>query len=221
MGNPDGATPQVVVDKLIEAARNPRNHRYSHVARHPAPARGDRQALQAQARRRSRSRHGSDRHHGRERRAGASAVCDDRARRCGGLAEPRLSDSPVRRDHVAKGTRTCCPCRTRTTFLERLRRVVPGIAQAAEDAADFVPAQPHHHVRGSGVSDGNRGTGAAARHADRSRFRLCRSRLRRLHAAQHSAGAGRERCRGRDLLHVEELRHGGLARGLSASATRR
>ncbi len=29
MGNPDGATPQPVVDKLIEAARNPRNHRYS------------------------------------------------------------------------------------------------------------------------------------------------------------------------------------------------
>jgi alanine-synthesizing transaminase len=29
MGNPDGATPQAVVDKLIEAARNPRNHRYS------------------------------------------------------------------------------------------------------------------------------------------------------------------------------------------------
>ena len=29
MGNPDGATPQPVVDKLIEAARNPKNHRYS------------------------------------------------------------------------------------------------------------------------------------------------------------------------------------------------
>ena len=29
MGNPDGATPPVVVDKLIEAARNPRNHHYS------------------------------------------------------------------------------------------------------------------------------------------------------------------------------------------------
>jgi alanine-synthesizing transaminase len=29
MGNPDGATPQPVVDKLIEAVRNPRNHRYS------------------------------------------------------------------------------------------------------------------------------------------------------------------------------------------------
>ncbi|HYL74822.1 MAG TPA: aminotransferase class I/II-fold pyridoxal phosphate-dependent enzyme [Bryobacteraceae bacterium] len=29
MGNPDGATPEPVIQKLIEAARNPRNHRYS------------------------------------------------------------------------------------------------------------------------------------------------------------------------------------------------
>src|SRR5271169_2445294 len=29
MGNPDGATPRVVVAKLVEAARNARNHRYS------------------------------------------------------------------------------------------------------------------------------------------------------------------------------------------------
>jgi alanine-synthesizing transaminase len=29
MGNPDGATPKAVVHKLVEAARNPRNHRYS------------------------------------------------------------------------------------------------------------------------------------------------------------------------------------------------
>ena len=29
MGNPDGPTPDVVVDKLIEAARNAKNHRYS------------------------------------------------------------------------------------------------------------------------------------------------------------------------------------------------
>ncbi len=29
MGNPDGATPEPVVEKLIEAARNPANHRYS------------------------------------------------------------------------------------------------------------------------------------------------------------------------------------------------
>ena len=29
MGNPDGATPPPIVDKLIEAVRNPRTHRYS------------------------------------------------------------------------------------------------------------------------------------------------------------------------------------------------
>jgi alanine-synthesizing transaminase len=29
MGNPDGATPRAVVQKLVEAVRNPRNHRYS------------------------------------------------------------------------------------------------------------------------------------------------------------------------------------------------
>ena len=29
MGNPDGATPEPVVKKLVEAVRNPRNHRYS------------------------------------------------------------------------------------------------------------------------------------------------------------------------------------------------
>jgi alanine-synthesizing transaminase len=29
MGNPDGATAQPIVEKLVEAARNPRNHRYS------------------------------------------------------------------------------------------------------------------------------------------------------------------------------------------------
>src|SRR5258708_19845019 len=29
MGNPDGATPRAIVNKLVEAARNGRNHRYS------------------------------------------------------------------------------------------------------------------------------------------------------------------------------------------------
>src|SRR5580700_8517596 len=29
MGNPDGHAPRAVVSKLVEAARNPKNHRYS------------------------------------------------------------------------------------------------------------------------------------------------------------------------------------------------
>ena len=54
----------------------------------------------------------------------------------------------------------------------------------------------------------------AARHHGRARFRLRRSGLRRLQAAQHSASGGREGSGGRDFLDVEELQHGGLARGL-------
>ena len=29
MGNPDSATPDHIVDKLVESARNPKSHRYS------------------------------------------------------------------------------------------------------------------------------------------------------------------------------------------------
>ena len=29
MGNPDGSTPRIIVNKLVEAARNAKNHRYS------------------------------------------------------------------------------------------------------------------------------------------------------------------------------------------------
>jgi alanine-synthesizing transaminase len=29
MGNPDGATPRIIVNKMVEATKNPRNHRYS------------------------------------------------------------------------------------------------------------------------------------------------------------------------------------------------
>ena len=41
MGNPDQPTPQHIVDKLIETAQRGDTHRYSRVARHPAPAQGD------------------------------------------------------------------------------------------------------------------------------------------------------------------------------------
>ncbi len=37
MGNPDGATPKHIVDKLVEAARKPPTHRYS-VSRGFAPS---------------------------------------------------------------------------------------------------------------------------------------------------------------------------------------
>jgi alanine-synthesizing transaminase len=52
MGNPDGETPKIVVDKLVEAARNPRNHRYS-------VSRGI-QHLREEICKRYKSRHGVD-----------------------------------------------------------------------------------------------------------------------------------------------------------------
>ena len=45
---------------------------------------------------------------------------------------------------------------------------------------DFVPAQSHHAVRGSGFFPRDRASGGAPRHHDRPRFRLRRSGLRRL-----------------------------------------
>ncbi len=46
MGNPDGATPKHIVDKLIEAAQKTATHRYSLVAWHSAAAEGDLQLVQ-------------------------------------------------------------------------------------------------------------------------------------------------------------------------------
>ena len=55
---------------------------------------------------------------------------------------------------------------------------------------------------------------ARARHLRRARPRLRRHRVRRLQGAVDHAGAGRARRRGRVLHDVEELQHGGLARRL-------
>ena len=46
-GNPDIPSPQVAVDKLTEAVRKPRNHRYSTSRGHPEAARGDCRAVRA------------------------------------------------------------------------------------------------------------------------------------------------------------------------------
>ena len=56
--------------------------------------------------------------------------------------------------------------------------------------------------------------GARTRHHGGARFRVCRSGFRRLQAAQHSAGSGRQGSSGGDFLAVEELQHGRLAGGL-------
>ncbi len=125
MGNPDGATPRAIVNKLIEAARNARNHRYSQSRGIPQTARGDRQALPSQLRRRTRSGQGSHRHHRRQGRPGAPAVRRHRPGRYGGIAQSLPTRSISTASSWRRATPACCPCRTPATFLNRLDGSVP------------------------------------------------------------------------------------------------
>ena len=61
-GNPDLPSPDVAVEKLAEAAHNPRNHRYSASPGHPQAAPGGRRPLPAPVRRRPRPRDRGDHH---------------------------------------------------------------------------------------------------------------------------------------------------------------
>ena len=63
MGNPDGATPKHIVDKLIERRSSPRRIATRVSKRHSAPAQGHLQLVQDPLRRRSRPRHRGHRHH--------------------------------------------------------------------------------------------------------------------------------------------------------------
>ena len=214
MGNPDGATPRAMVNKLVEAARNRAQPSLLAVARHSQTARGDHPPLPGQLRRDARSREGSHRHHRRQGRAGAPAVRHRRAGRRGGFAQPRLSDPSVRRDHGRRPCLHASHAGCRHVSQPAGRPLPHGPRAKPEDAADLLPAQPDHDLRGSGFLPRDRPPGAPPRHHGRSRFRLRRPGLRRLQAAQHSAGGGRQGSGRRDLLDVEELQHGRLARGL-------
>jgi alanine-synthesizing transaminase len=211
MGNPDGATPQIVVDKLVEAARNPRNHRYSVSRGIPASARGDRQALsQAAARRRSRSGYGSHRHHRREGRAGASAV------RGIGPGDIVVSPNPAYPIHqygviMAEGHACMLPMPNAETFLGRLQELYRSRRKPPKMLLISFPHNPTTTCVDLPFLHRDRESGAGPWDPDRARFRVCGSGIRRLQAAQHSRGAGREGYGGRDFLDVEELQHGGVA----------
>ena len=167
MGNPDGSTPEPIVKKLIEAVRNPRNHRYSMSRGIPRSARGNRQTLSHQIRRRAGSGNRSDRHHRRQGRAGPSALRRDRPGRRRGLSEPRLSHPSIRRHH-GRRPRVHAPHADARRVSQPTGTSVQHVLAQAEDDPDFVSAQPHHALRGSAVLPRHRGAGRAARHHDRA-----------------------------------------------------
>ena len=96
MGNPDGPTPQHIVDKLVETVQRARHARLLGVEGHSAAAPRDLPLVQAALRRRVRSGHRGDRHHRLEGRPRAPGARDARPRRHGAGAQSELSDPHLR-----------------------------------------------------------------------------------------------------------------------------
>ena len=129
MGNPDGAAPRAVVSKLVEAARNPRNHRYSMSRGIPRLREEIVKRYNNNYGRRARSGKRSHRHHRRQGRAGAPAVRRDRPGRRGGFAESRAI--PIHQYGVimAEGHACMLPMPDPATFLERAGGSVQQVAR--------------------------------------------------------------------------------------------
>ena len=150
-GNPDIPSPDIAVEKLAEAARNPKNHRYSLSRGLPEAARGDRRLLQEQVGRRPRHR---TRDHQRDRLEGGLQPPDvgaARPRRRGDRAEPELPDPHlrpvVRRRRPAPGADevpgrpVAARALRRRLHGEPADRVGRRLAEAPR-ARHLVPAQP-------------------------------------------------------------------------------
>ena len=112
MGNPDGPTPQPIVDKLIEAIRNPRTHRYStsrgipglrraHAAYYAAPLRRARSTPRARSWSRSAPRRASPTSPRRSPRPATSSWCPTRATR----SIPTASSSRAPRSATCRSRR--------------------------------------------------------------------------------------------------------------------
>ena len=130
------------------------------VARHSAAAGGDHPPVPGQLRRGARSRYGSHRHHRRQGRAGAPAVRHRGSGRRGGLAESRVSHPSVRRDHGRRPRLHAADARCRHVSQPAGGLYTAPRTRKAQAAADLLPAQPHHHLRGPGFLPRDRAPGA-------------------------------------------------------------
>ena len=153
-----------IVNKLVEAARNARNHRYSQSRGIPE--------LRREIATRYQTNYGVELDPEREAivTIGAKDALAHLLFATVGPGDavvspnPAYPDSPVRRPdggrprlHAADAGRRHVP--------EPAGGPVPHVVAQAEDDPDLVPAQPDHHVRGPGFLRGDRAPGARARHA--------------------------------------------------------
>ncbi len=219
MGNPDGATPPHIVNKLVEASAKTANHRYS-VSRGIFKLRlAICSLVPAPLRRGSRSRLRGDRHHRLQGRYRAPGAGDSRPWRRGAGAHPDLSDPSVcLRDCRGRGPRR--PLRQGSDFFEEL---VSTVKRCWPRPKFIIMNFPHNPT--TAVVDLNfmkKVVEFAQRQPNHggARFRLRRPVLRRLPGALVPPGARRQR-RGRRVLHpVQELQHARMAGGIRGRQSR-
>ena len=213
MGNPDGATPKHIVDKLVEAARKPPTHRYSvsrglprlrkaicnwYKTRYDVDLDPDSEAIVTI---------GS--------KEGIAHLC---------LAildshDTVLVPNPSYPIHIygpviAGAHIVSVPVHDQESFLQQLEETHPAHDAAAQGAHRQLPLEPDHGMRGAALPRAPGRAGPRVRLLSHPGPRLRRHRLRRLQAAQRAAGSRRKR-RGRRVLHaLEELQHARLAHRL-------
>ena len=223
MGNPDGATPRAVVNKLIEAARNPRNHRYSQSRGHSAPARGDRQALPARTTASTLDP---------EKEAivtiGAKDALAHLLFATIGPGDVVVSPNPAYPIHqygviMAEGQACMLPMPDAATFPRAVcEDLYRSVRPKPEDAADLVPAQPHHHLRGPAISSA-RSCAWRAQHGTMivHDFAYADLGFDGYKPPSILQVEGAKEVAVEIFSHVQELQHGGLARGLLPGQSRR
>ena len=147
MGNPDGATPRPVVNKLIEAVRNSRNHRYSMSKGIPR--------LREEIVHRYKTNYDVDLDPATEAivTIGAKDALAHLLFAVIGPGDAVVSPNPAYPIHqygvvMAEGMPACCRCRI-PTLSERAERPVSTQQPEAEDDPDLVSAQSDDAVRGS------------------------------------------------------------------------
>ncbi len=219
-GNPDIPSPEIAVEKLAEAARIARNHRYS-------MRKGLPNLRQAAARLYERNwgvtldpeteitnTIGSK--EGFSHLMWVLLAAGRRRHRAGAqLPDP----------HLRSALRRCRPAPGAHAHRRRLLRgprdgVDDRLAQAA-GADHLVPAQPDRRVRRPRLHAACRRLLPRARDDRRARLRLRRRGVRRLPAAVHPAGQRGQGVRRRALLDDEELLDGRLAGRVPVRATPR
>ena len=167
MGNPDGSTPEPIVKKLIDAVRNPRNHRYSMSRGIPR--------LRAEIAKRYRTKYGVELDSETEAivTIGAKDALAHLLFAVIGPGDAVVSPNPAYPIHqygviMAEGHACMLPMPTPAEFLNRLEHLYNTSSTQAEDDPDFVSPQSHHALRGSAVLPRHRGAGRPARHYDRA-----------------------------------------------------